>query len=66
MPARGDFKDMTPCGSNRGGAAFARAFSVLCTRINLLLALPMEKLERSALRRQLDAIGKTGSEGNPA
>jgi len=47
-------------------AAFARAFSVLCTRINLLLALPMEKLERSALRRQLDAIGKAGREGNAA
>ena len=47
-------------------AAFARAFSVLCTRINILLALPIEKLERSALRRQLVAIGKTGSEGNPA
>jgi arsenate reductase len=47
-------------------AAFARAFSVLSARINILLALPMEKLERSALRRQLVAIGKTGSEGNPA
>jgi arsenate reductase len=47
-------------------AAFARAFSVLSARINLLLALPMEKLERSALRRQLDAIGRTGSESPPA
>jgi len=46
-------------------AAFARAFSVLSNRINILLALPIEKLERSALRRQLVAIGKTGSEGNP-
>ena len=47
-------------------AAFARVFSVLSARINLLLALPMEKLERSALRRQLDSIGRTGSEGPPA
>ncbi len=47
-------------------AAFARAFAVLSARINLLLALPMEKLERSALRRQLDSIGTTGSEGPPA
>jgi len=39
-------------------AAFARVFSVLSARINLLLALPMEKLERAALRRQLEAIGK--------
>ncbi|TAK50519.1 MAG: arsenate reductase ArsC [Betaproteobacteria bacterium] len=43
-------------------AAFARAFAVLSARINLLLALPMEKLERSALRRQLEAIGKQGLE----
>ncbi len=43
-------------------AAFARAFAVLCARINLLLALPIEKLERSALKRQLAAIGRTGRE----
>ncbi len=47
-------------------AAFARVFSVLSARINLLLALPIEKLERSALRNQLVAIGRTGSEVNPA
>jgi len=43
-------------------AAFARAFAVLSVRINLLLALPMEKLERSALRRQLEVIGRQGPE----
>lgn len=47
-------------------AAFARAFAVLSARINLLLALPMEKLERRALGRRLDAIGRTASDGDPA
>ncbi len=41
--------------------AFQRAFSELSTRINLLLALPMEKLDRHALKSKLDAIGKTAS-----
>ena len=39
--------------------AFLRAFTELSTRINLLLALPVEKLERTALKRKLDEIGKT-------
>jgi len=39
--------------------AFLRAFTELSTRINLLLALPIEKLERTALKRNLDQIGKT-------
>jgi arsenate reductase len=38
---------------------FLRAFTELSTRINLLLALPIEKLERTALKRKLDQIGKT-------
>ena len=38
--------------------AFLRAFTELSTRINLLLALPIEKLERTALKRKLDQIGK--------
>ncbi|MBA2689196.1 MAG: arsenate reductase ArsC [Burkholderiales bacterium] len=41
--------------------AFQRAFGELSTRINLLLALPMEKLDRHALKSKLDAIGKTAS-----
>jgi arsenate reductase len=39
--------------------AFLRAFTELSTRINLLLALPIGKLERAALKRKLDQIGKT-------
>jgi arsenate reductase (thioredoxin) len=39
--------------------AFLKAFSELSTRINLLLALPVEKLERQALQRKLQQIGKT-------
>ena len=42
--------------------AFLRAFSELSTRINLLLALPMDKLDRPALKRKLDEIGKSGTE----
>jgi arsenate reductase (thioredoxin) len=42
--------------------AFLRAFTELSTRINLLLALPVEKLDRLTLKRKLDEIGKTGSE----
>jgi arsenate reductase len=42
--------------------AFLRAFTELSTRINLLLALPLQKLDRLTLKRKLDEIGKTGSE----
>ena len=42
--------------------AFVRAFSELTARINLLLALPFDKLDRLALRRKLDDIGKIGRE----
>ena len=38
--------------------AFLRAFSELSTRINLLLALPLEKLDRLTLKRRLDEIGR--------
>lgn len=38
--------------------AFLRAFSELGTRINLLLALPVDKLERRVLQKKLDAIGR--------
>ena len=41
--------------------AFVRAFSELSSRINLLLALPLEKLDRHALKSWLDEIGKSGS-----
>jgi arsenate reductase len=38
--------------------AFLRAFTELTTRINLLLSLPIEKLERAALKKKLDDIGR--------
>jgi protein-tyrosine-phosphatase len=38
--------------------AFLVAFKELSTRINLFLSLPMEKLERAALKKELDRIGK--------
>jgi protein-tyrosine-phosphatase len=42
--------------------AFRLAFHALSTRINLLLNLPLEKLDRLGLQRKLDDIGKTGQE----
>jgi arsenate reductase (thioredoxin) len=41
--------------------AFLVAFTVLSNRINLMLALPMDKLDRHALTGKLIEIGKTGS-----
>ena len=38
--------------------AFLRAFTELSTRINLMLALPIEKLDRLSLTRRLKDIGK--------
>lgn len=38
--------------------AFLKAFTELSSRINLLLALPMEKLDRQALAGKLQEIGK--------
>ena len=38
--------------------AFLSAFAALSTRINYLLALPIEKLDRLTLQTKLDAIGK--------
>jgi arsenate reductase (thioredoxin) len=42
--------------------AFMRAFTELATRINLFLSLPLAKLDRMALKRKLDDIGKAGRE----
>lgn len=41
--------------------AFLKAFTQLSTRINLFLNLPLEKLDRMALKAKLDEIGKTRS-----
>ena len=42
--------------------AFLRAFAELSTRVNSLLALPLDKLDRPTLKRKLDEIGGSGSE----
>jgi arsenate reductase (thioredoxin) len=42
--------------------AFQRAFTELTARINLLLALPVDKLDRLALKQRLDEIGKARRE----
>ena len=42
--------------------AFRRALSVLSTRINLLLNLPVEKLDRLALKKRLDDIGAASAQ----
>ena len=42
--------------------AFSRAFSALSARINLLINLPMERLDRLALQKKFHEIGKTGQE----
>jgi protein-tyrosine-phosphatase len=39
--------------------AFLRAFTELSTRINLMLALPIDKLDRQALSGKLRAIGNS-------
>src|SRR5262249_35049441 len=38
--------------------AFFKAFAELKPRIDLLLALPMERLDRPSLKRSLDEIGR--------
>jgi arsenate reductase len=42
--------------------AFAEALQLVSRRIDLMLALPMEKLERFALEGRLRAIGREGVE----
>ena len=42
--------------------AFFRAYNELTTRISLFLNLPMGKLDRLALQKRLDEIGKVGNE----
>lgn len=39
--------------------AFVKAFTALSARINLLLALPFEKLSRQSLKSRLDEIGRS-------
>jgi protein-tyrosine-phosphatase len=42
--------------------AFRSALAVLSTRINLLMNLPVEKLDRLAIKKRLDEIGASGRE----
>jgi len=42
--------------------AFMKAFAALSTRINLLLNLPLDKLDRLALKKKLVEIGMLGTE----
>jgi arsenate reductase (thioredoxin) len=45
-------------GEEQKRKAFLKAFTLLSGRINLLLALPFEKLSRQALKTRLDEIGR--------
>ena len=38
--------------------AFLKAFTELSTRINLLMSLPIEKVDRLVLKKKLDGIGR--------
>jgi protein-tyrosine-phosphatase len=40
--------------------AFFRAYTELSARINLFMSLPLAKLDRLALKKKLDEIGKAG------
>ena len=42
--------------------AFIKALAELTTRVNLLMSLPIAKLDRLVLKKKLDEIGKTGLE----
>jgi hypothetical protein len=41
--------------------AFREAYIVLENRIKLLVALPIEKLDRMAIKRNVDDIGRRGA-----
>ena len=39
---------------------------MLTNRINIFVSLPLKKLDRLSLQKQLDAIGKTKDASSPA
>jgi arsenate reductase len=43
--------------------AFTKAFREMSTRISLFISLPLHKLDKIALRRELDTIGKLRDKG---
>ncbi|MGH8764852.1 MAG: arsenate reductase ArsC [Burkholderiales bacterium] len=49
-------------GEEKKRKAFVRAYSELSTRINLFVNLPLAKLDRLALKKKLEDIGKAGRE----
>ena len=55
-----------PCARHRGRAAsaFRDAYVVLENRIKLLVALPIEKLDRMMIKRHVDEIGSRGLVSN--
>jgi arsenate reductase len=48
------------------GLAFADALRMLTNRIEIFVSLPLAKLDKLALQKRLDAIGKTKDAGTPA
>jgi protein-tyrosine-phosphatase len=46
--------------------AFANALRMLTNRINIFVSLPIAKLDKLSLQKQLDAIGKTKDADAPA
>jgi len=46
--------------------AFADTLRMLTNRINIFVSLPLDKLDKLSLQRQLDAIGKTKDADAPA
>ena len=48
------------------GLAFADTMRMLTNRIDIFVSLPLKKLDRLSLQKQLDAIGKTKDAGSPA
>jgi arsenate reductase len=46
--------------------AFVRALTTLQRRIELFLSLPHSKLDKLALKRRLDEIGRSGEAENAA
>ena len=55
-----------PCARHRGGAApcVPRAYVALENRIKLFVALPIEKLDRMMIKRNVDEIGRLGLVSN--
>ena len=44
--------------------AFADALRMLTNRINIFVSLPLKSIDQLALKKQLDAIGKTKDAGD--